>query len=94
MSTKQHIFKSKWADVEVPQVVLTRFIGEVLEDADHGHGNKVAFLDASNPDRKITYKQFKKLAYQVCGPLKGETSGTLVAPEIPSVFASRWSRPS
>lgn len=68
MSSKQHIFRSKWPDAEVPQVVLSRFIGDVLEDADHGHGNKVAFLDASNPERKITYKQFKKLACQVRGP--------------------------
>lgn len=68
MSSKQHIFRSKWPDAEVPQVVLTRFIADVLEDADHGHGNKVAFVDAANPERKITYKQFKKLACQVCAP--------------------------
>lgn len=65
MSAHKHIFKSLWKDQEIPQVLLTRFIFQTLEDDDHDNGSKTAYIDAFNPARKVSFSEFKQLSYQV-----------------------------
>lgn len=68
MATKQYVYRSKWADLPIPNVVLSDFIAEKLDDADHGHGDKLAFVDASDLSRSYTFKQFKQQAIAVRVP--------------------------
>lgn len=72
MATKQYVYRSKWADLPIPNVVISDFIAEKLDDADHGHGDKLAFIDASDSSRSYTFKQFKQQAIAVAKGLQAQ----------------------
>lgn len=65
MTAKQHIFRSHWPDAVIPDVLLSDFLAERLVDADHGNGNKPAFVSSADPTKSYTYKQFKELSMAV-----------------------------
>jgi hypothetical protein len=65
MANKQYIFRSHWSDAVIPKVLLTDFMFANLSDADHGNGDRLAFVNASDIKKSYTFTQFKKLSYAV-----------------------------
>jgi hypothetical protein len=63
----KHVFSSPWPDMPIPETTLTDFVFQDLGDADHGHGDKKAFINALDVSKFYTYAQFKKMSYQVRG---------------------------
>lgn len=65
MTDRKHVFNSRYPAVTIPEVSIHDYLFNSLNDANHGHGDKKAFIDSNNGSNSLTFKQFKGVCDKV-----------------------------